>query len=441
MIQRISAQNLDQIKNPVFRLYAARYVEIDQDFLSQIKKLGLEFEPGSDLINQLERLKQMQANGIEVRNDHKSLVYKHISPSCIACRKAEDSETFFISLRCHRDCYFCFNPNQVDYQHYLDHQRDLQAELRKMATSGRKLEHIALTGGEPLLYPDETLNFFKTARQLFPVSYLRLYTSGDQLNHQLLSALAESGLDEIRISIRLHDSEKARHHTYQSLTLSLEHIPHVLVEMPVLPGTYESMTELIDRLDEIGIEGINLLEFCFPLNNVDEFKKQGFKIKTPPFRVLNNYWYAGGLPIAGSEEVCLDLIDYGIKRNLHLGLHYCSLENKHTGQIFSQNIRAPESRNLFFSPRDFFLKSAKVFGTDIPAVKQALSKVRRAVFSIDSNADYLEFHPRFIPLLVDLDIVVAISYNVYETRADGNYLRELRVDYASPRDFNLERDL
>ena len=41
--------------------------------------------------------------------------------------------------------------------------------------------------------------------------------------------------------------------------------------------------------------------------------------------------------IAGSEAVCLDLIDFALESRLNLGVHYCSLENKHSGQIYQQN--------------------------------------------------------------------------------------------------------
>ncbi len=440
MIHPIAQNNLDEIQNPAFRKYAERYVEITQDFLAQVSRIGLEFEARPELTDQPDRLRHLQAKGVQLRNDRKSLVWKHISPSCLACRTAENSETFFISLRCHRDCYFCFNPNQEGYAHFLEHERNLKAELEQAAAQGRRLEHIALTGGEPLLHPDKTLEFFRTARRLYPEAFLRLYTSGDQLNAQNLGALAEAGLDEVRLSIRMHDLEKGHQHSFERLRQAREHIPHVLVEMPVLPGSYAAMTRVLDELDQIGADGINLLELCFPMNNADEFRKRGFKLKTPPFRVLYDYWYAGGLPIAGSEEVCLDLIQYAVDRDLRLGLHYCSLENKHSGQIHMQNSKAPQTRTGYFSSRDFFIKTAKVFGEDIAPVKQALIKTRRAVFDLHPEGNYLEFHPRHLAML-PFEVEAAISYNVFESREDGSYMRELRVDRTTPGEFRFEEDL
>jgi pyruvate formate-lyase activating enzyme-like uncharacterized protein len=107
-----------------------------------------------------------------------------------------------------------------------------------------------------------------------------------------------------------------------------------MVEIPVLPGTLDEMKAVLTELDRLEIFGINLLEFCFPYNNVGIFRQRGYKIKARPYRVLYNYVYGGGLSVAGSEDVCLDLVDCAMDAGLTLGVHYCSLENKHTGQIY-----------------------------------------------------------------------------------------------------------
>ena len=46
---------------------------------------------------------------------------------------------------------------------------------------------------------------------------------------------------------------------------------------------------------------------------------------TSPFPVLYDYGYAGGLPLAGSELLCLELLEYALDEGLSLGVHYLSL--------------------------------------------------------------------------------------------------------------------
>ena len=64
-----------------------------------------------------DRREHLRALGATFRNDDKSIVVNRISPACEACQLGVGSATFFISLRCHRSCFYCFNPNQEDYEH------------------------------------------------------------------------------------------------------------------------------------------------------------------------------------------------------------------------------------------------------------------------------------------------------------------------------------
>ena len=90
--------------------------------------------------------------GADVRNDAKSLVVNQLSVGCAACQTSLGSVTFFLSLKCHRNCFFCFNPNQENYEYYRTHTIDLLPELHKLSAAGQPVHSLALTGGEPQLY-------------------------------------------------------------------------------------------------------------------------------------------------------------------------------------------------------------------------------------------------------------------------------------------------
>jgi pyruvate formate-lyase activating enzyme-like uncharacterized protein len=441
MLTELDHQTIDRVRNSVFRQYAEKYIHIQDRFLEQVRQLGVDFAPPEDPQEYFQRADALAAAGATVRNDAKSIVANHISPGCLACQTGQGSSTFFISLKCHRNCFFCFNPNQENYEFFRDHTVDVIAELQKLYTSGQAVHQLALTGGEPLLYKPETVQFFKTARQLFPKAYTRLYTCGDQIDEATLQALKDAGLDEIRFSIRMYDLEKGRQFTMSRIAMAKEFIPYVMVEMPVLPGTLEEMKSVLQRLDEIGIFSINLLEFCFPLTNAEAYRQRGYLIKARPFRVLYNYWYAGGLPVAGSETVCLDLLDFALQSGLKMGVHYCSLENKQTGQVYRQNKDQSVPRHLYFSERDYFLKSAKVFGEDIAPVETVLRK--KGVTTIVQNRDqgYLEFPVKKLHLIRNLDVEVGISTNILEVRNGEKVLRELKIDWTTPQQFNFEKDI
>lgn len=441
MITEITPQNIGTIKNRRLSAYAAIYLRIAEQFAASVSDCGLEFDTLDDSVENAERIKRLRLRGAVVRNDAKSVYLNALSPACEACRTGLGTATMFLSLKCHRNCFFCFNPNQEGYAHFQSHMRDAKQELNEIARSGQRLDHVALTGGEPLLHPAETIDFFRTANEKFPAVYKRLYTSGDQLDKELAAEFQRAQLHEIRFSIRLHDSPNAREHSLKQIALAREYISKVMVEMPVLPGALAEMKEILLDLDRLQITGINLLEFCFPLNNAGEYLRRGYRIKHRPYRVLYNYSYAGGLPIAGSESTCLDLLEWASEQQLKLGVHYCSLENKHTGEVYQRHYNRTFAPHFHFSQKDYFLKSAKVFGKDIQRVLPILEKTGQRDYQRNREHYFLEFHPRAIESLRGEEIEIGISTNVIEPRGDGAYLRELGLDWTTPQSFEFTSDI
>jgi len=441
MILDVTEKSLIDIKNPVLRAYAGKYVTIYKDFMTQVAQMGLEVDTQDTTAVVAGRMNQLRNSGPVVRNADKSIYLNRISPSCQACQTGLNSSTFFISLQCHRDCFYCFNPNQENYDFYRTHPRDAIAELDNLRKTNPETRHVALTGGEPLLFKPEAYRFFEHARELFPTAHTRLYTSGDHIDRETLEALQKAGLKEIRFSIRMHDLASGHRHTYDRIALAREYIPSVMVEMPVLPDTLSEMQTVLRELDSLGIFGVNLLELCFPMNNSEAFRSRGYKIKARPFYVLYDYWYAGGLPVAGSETVCLDLVAFAQESNLKLGVHYCSLENKHTGQVYRQNSGHRLPRSMYFSQYDYFLKIAKVFGEDVPVVKKAFDKAGYTDYDYSPELDSLEFHVNKISSLKKLDIEIGLSINVIEIRENEPVLRELKVDVTTPQSFRLSKDV
>ncbi|MGB9521160.1 MAG: radical SAM protein [Anaerolineales bacterium] len=441
MMINVDENTIQKIQNPALKAYAETYIHIYQDFLSQIAQTGVEIDTTdySDLSN--EKMEQLSKRGAIVRNDRKSVYINQISPACIACQKGIGSQTFFISLKCNRDCFFCFNPNQTDFDFYTHHQRDLRSELAEVKKQGYQLEHLALTGGEPLIFLDETMDFFHESKRLFPQSYKRLYTNGDYVNEDVLTRLQEAGLEEIRFSIRMHDLAKGHDYIFDRIALARQFIPFVMVEMPVLPDKFEEMQKVLMRLDKLGLYSINLLELCFPFYNAQIYRDYGYKVKAKPYRVLYDYWYAGGLPISKSEIVCLDLLSFALDNGIRMGIHYCSVENKHTGQVYLQNTSYKMPPNGFFSRRDFFIKTAKVFGEDIESVRRFFDKNGYHQYTLNQEYNYLEFHVSKVRMLSRFDIEVGISTNIFERREGEVYLRELKVDVTTPQDFRLSVDV
>jgi len=435
----INEQNIQLINNPHFREYVTTYLGIFQEFINQVECFGLDFEDNTSIQDEkneiLQRLKEKKAL---LSNNDNSIHINRISSACQACCKGTGSATFSISLMCHRNCYYCFNSNQDDYALYSRQKKDWLTELQNTMKRQPHLTHLALTGGEPLLHPNETLEFFRFIQNnLFSV-HTRLYTSGDLLDELLLEKLASAGLQEIRFSLKGEDPSELQESIMEKIAMARSYIPSVMVEMPVIPDTFEKMKNVLLELDRLNIFGINLLEFCFPYTNSSEFRKRGFQLKYPPFQVLYNYWYSGGLAVSQSELLCLKLLELALDSKLKLGIHYCSLANKHIGQIYQQNTSIANFHDLMIlSSRDYFLKTAKVFGADIPKALKTFKKQKMNRYYLNRDDEFLQFHPKDIPLLKKLPLEIGISYNVMETREGDSYHRELKVDLTTPKDFDF----
>jgi len=434
----LNHENLTAVRNPAFQQYAENCLAVYDDFVRQVEQFGLPFAPEREAELRSAREK-LPGCGVKTRNEGASLVLGEVCGACDACRRGIDSYTGIISLMCHRNCFFCFNPNQENYEGYSHTKKDWEKELAQVHRRQPDLRYVALTGGEPLLHKAEAVKYFRTARSLWPEASLRLYTSGDLLEEETAAALRDAGVEEIRFSLKLEDTPEGREKVYRAMELAKTYFPRVMVEMPVLPNAEAEMHEILDRLEAMGIFGINLLELCFPYHNAEAFRERGYRLRYPPYRTLYNFWYAGGLPVDGSELLALKLLGYAAERGFRLNVHYCSLENKHFGQVYMQNLgAAAKDRTFVMSEKDFYLKTVKVFGKDISRAERIFRAHQRTDYRVDREQGFVQFSPECAMLLKKTDLQLGISYNIREFRERESVIRELRLDLEEAAEFRPE---
>ncbi len=423
---------------PTLDAWLAEYSAIEGDYLCDLRKRGIDLAVSHAFDIELSQARaRLCESGAQIRNGGASICAGSLSSACVACTGDCGSKTFFLSLACNRDCYFCFNSNQAGHKEQGRLNSAWRDELDAyfaLIGGAANATHIGLTGGEPLLHADEAVAFIAYAHARAPRAHIRLYTAGDFLDKAMLERLRDAGLTELRLSVKLDvldmpDETAAEITRVQRLIrLASGYIPQPMVEMPVIPGTGEAMRELLRALDNAGAWGINLLEFGYPFNDWGEFKRRGFQVKNPPYPVLYNWDYAGGLPIEGSELLALELVQFAIDEGLRLGVHYCSLENKNRDQVVTQN-RAwtPNTAVYAQDEGDFFYKTLKAFDGDIEIVEVALRQAGLEG-SCAREGDCLLVHPSCEPLLAGEPVCLALSSSVVESRADGIVLREVKLE-------------
>lgn len=182
---------------------------------------------------------------------------KPISPGCMAC-KSGGWMCAFIGTRCNATCPHCPNPNVnngIDIPTVLgfDGVRDIDfilKELERPFYTG-----VAISGGEPTLYMDKLVEWIARIKDKFPKLYVWSYTNGIKATEENLKRLAKAGIDELRFDLA---AENYSQEVLDNLTSSVNIIPSVGIEVPVILEQYDKLIRTIDHADSIGVKYINL---------------------------------------------------------------------------------------------------------------------------------------------------------------------------------------
>ena len=261
------------MKNKVLQSEIHEYRKGGFAYINALKEKGIVFAKAGENQARIDALRdELRERGARFKNAGASIVWGWQSKACVECTGNKGSETFSTTFKCHRDCYFCFNYNVADYDKFVREGcpwRDgLEDAERRYGQDN--LAVLGLTGGEPLLVLDDSIALLEEARKRFPSAHKRMYTSGDLLTEEGAARLRDAGLDEIRFSVKQDDPMERQERVLAAMETAKRYIPSLMVEMPIIPNTDERMHELFERWAAIGIDGINLLEFCFPFHSWEE---------------------------------------------------------------------------------------------------------------------------------------------------------------------------
>ena len=114
-MKNLTKDYLRTVTNKSLVQYAHIYETIENATMEQIESFGLPLSKRDH--HNSEKHNKLRDMGAIYRNNCKSVLSNgRISSACEACQKGTGSYTTFVSLKCHRDCYFCFNKNQDDYK-------------------------------------------------------------------------------------------------------------------------------------------------------------------------------------------------------------------------------------------------------------------------------------------------------------------------------------
>ena len=181
---------------------------------------------------------------------------KAISPGCMAC-KTGSWLCVFVGTKCNATCPHCPNPNVNGKKDIMEASGFGEADfdrIEEILGSGL-FTGVGISGGEPLLYLDKTVELTRRIKRSFPQLYVWNYTNGILATEKNLERLAKAGIDEIRFDLA---AERYSERTLANMERATKIIPSVGIEVPVLTDMQDDLLRAVDLADAAGVKYINL---------------------------------------------------------------------------------------------------------------------------------------------------------------------------------------
>jgi len=187
-----------------------------------------------------------------------------------------------------------------------------------------------ITGGDPLLKLDKTLEYAKALKGEFGSDFhLHLYTA-QPVQEEIIKKLHIAGVDEIRF----HITEKNKNKIWETIEAASKVYESFGVEIPAVPGKAEEIKEIALRINNLGgFLYLNELEFSH--TNAEDLLAQGYNLKSDES-------YAA----EGSETAALEVLSFAEENSLRV--HFCSSRFKDSIQL-----RRRLLRTAFGKARDY----------------------------------------------------------------------------------------
>ena len=262
---------------------------------------------------------------------------------CIQCQMGSKL-VLFITGKCHWKCDYCpLSENRREAEMMFANERpctsfdEVIEEARAMNATG-----AGITGGDPLMDMEHTLEGIRRLRQEFgPSFHMHMYTS-IPFKPEYAREFAEAGLDEIRF--HLLDLDAKKYSTVIS-ACSAQGI-ETGIEIPCEPDQEKELMGALEEMRDMDIQFLNLNELEITVGNHGNMEVRGFN--------LSDEITAGA---AGSAELAINMrdrvaaaalgkpdpIDGVVREPYGFHLKFCTAVYKDAGQLRNRFLRRGEA--------------------------------------------------------------------------------------------------
>ena len=241
-----------------------------------------------------------------------------LSPACRMCAQGSKMVVLVTGL-CSAKCFYCpISAKKKQKDRIFANEWELidEKDIKKLMQEAKYIEAkgAGITGGDPLAVWKRTKNYISILKDNFGSDFhIHLYTCGT-INGDKVDELVLAGLDEIRYHPEpMYWSKMNKSPMISSIKKALDTETDVALEIPVIPRREKETLLLINWADSIGIKWVNLNELEFSETNAKELIKKNYTVKDDI-----------SAAVKGSQESANKIIDIVSKKDLEIGVHYCS---------------------------------------------------------------------------------------------------------------------
>lgn len=338
-----------------------------------------------------------------------------LSPGCRLCTLGTWS-CLFINGRCNLDCFYCPTRQDEIGQPTTNNLTFRSPSAYVAYLKEFSFQGMSLSGGEPLLTLNRTLDYLKAAKKQFGNRlHCWLYTNGSLLTADIAAQLRDCGLDEIRFDIG------ALGYALDKLELAVGIIPTVTVEIPAVPEDVAQLKTRLRTMDQLGVNFLNLHQLRLTPHNWPRFARRPY-----------SYLHGEKITVLESELAAFELMLYAQEQQLELPVNYCSFVYKNRYQA-----AASRSRGVHIHRKPYeetteagYLRTCFVRGTNAQ-LKPLVQMLRDAEISDDcwelsSSGEQLHLTVTALRHVDAPSLNLTISYAETPVRASLSYRHPFR---------------
>jgi pyruvate formate-lyase activating enzyme-like uncharacterized protein len=246
--------------------------------------------------------------------------HTYLSEGCRLCHLGAKM-VLFVTGVCPKDCFYCPVSTERRKDAAYANERPVSCDL-DILEEARHMDALGtgITGGEPLLVPERVIHYIELLKSEFGKEHhIHLYTSLAP-DMDIISRLAEAGLDEIRFHPPVTIWDELGTSSYAGSIRSAKQCSMSAgIEVPAVDGI-EKVAVFAKEMDCF----LNLNELEFSDSNARALKLKGFVLESD----ISN-------AVAGSMELARNMAS-GTKLNK---LHFCSSTYKDAVQLRERLLR------------------------------------------------------------------------------------------------------